>query len=871
MKSMTAGKNVAAVAMIVSRMTVLVLAVLMLTRPASGVGVGERPLTIDDILHLSDLGRAAAQPGTDTFVWEQSPPYDTLDDYGAGTTGTWQGSDFEIFMVSPQSPVPRRLFQPTPRTRYNLGSFSADGRFLSLVAVRDGNVRVAAYDFQQRRLTEFPVAPRFDLLDLDWAWLDSHRLAVAAYLPGGGPWPLTFRHEIGARLAASWAKSWKGLEPSVDQYDSSATDSVHPLPGRLVIIDLISGEIQQLASGQFGGLHPSPDGRWLAAARQSLLVQSTLDHPHLDWTYARSSLVVFPLTGHSSARDITPALDVLPASMVWNPSGRNLAFFASTAGASLGSGGFWIFDPSNSGLKAVPHTGLSLASQRARVGPQWPEPAVWLGDSLAVFAHSTPGQVGTLAYEDIKHDGLVDPRVTVASVPPHWYLLAPNSAPRDLTPAMQNVSPLPVLTNGSQFVVVGDGQAWRLDAARPPALLFPRSSTRLGALASHANWQSGPLGVGSAFSVAGAPGSLAQINFKDKSPVLRLLTTPPDTSILALSNAGTLLAQTGPGKGTQLALIEPGNAPKMLGELNPILDQVVETRWMDFPYANAEGSARAQLSGCLLLPPDYQPGHAYPMIVEVYPDRFGGCAAPSARHRFAMGSFPASYSEHLLAAKGFVVFHPDTGGGIARTAEGPQAALATVVDRGIDAVLAAGYGDPKRVGLLGFSQGGFASLWLATQSHRYKAIVSLNGWSDLVNSFFSMNLAQEFAPTEIPSEGEASRYLATAGTDFSMGGTPWKLSQRYVANSPLWQSDAVTSPVLLIHSDMDGFDDANYKMFFTSLYIQKKDARLLIYRGEGHSPSSPANIRNMWQNIFSWFDHYLNIKRDPSGRMLLGE
>ena len=234
-----------------------------------------------------------------------------------------------------------------------------------------------------------------------------------------------------------------------------------------------------------------------------------------------------------------------------------------------------------------------------------------------------------------------------------------------------------------------------------------------------------------------------------------------------------------------------------------------------------------------------------------------------------MGAVPTSYSEHLLAAKGFVVFHPDTGGGIARTAEGPQAALAAVVDLGIDAVLAAGYGDPKRVGLLGFSQGGFASLWLATQSHRYKAIVSLNGWSDLVNSFFGMSWEQEFAPTEMPSEGEASRYLATAGTDFSMGGTPWKLSQRYVANSPLWHSDTVTSPVLLIHSDMDGFDDASYKMFFTSLYIQKKDARLLIYRGEGHSPSSPANIRDMWENIFSWFDHYLKVKRDSSGRILL--
>jgi dipeptidyl aminopeptidase/acylaminoacyl peptidase len=70
---------------------------------------------------------------------------------------------------------------------------------------------------------------------------------------------------------------------------------------------------------------------------------------------------------------------------------------------------------------------------------------------------------------------------------------------------------------------------------------------------------------------------------------------------------------------------------------------------------------------------------------------------------------------------------------------------------------------------------------------------------------------------------------------------------------------------------MDGFDDTGYTAFFTSLYIQKKDARLLIYRGEGHSPSSPANIRHMWKNIFSWFDRYLNVKRDSNGKMVFAK
>jgi dipeptidyl aminopeptidase/acylaminoacyl peptidase len=309
----------------------------------------------------------------------------------------------------------------------------------------------------------------------------------------------------------------------------------------------------------------------------------------------------------------------------------------------------------------------------------------------------------------------------------------------------------------------------------------------------------------------------------------------------------------------------------MMGELNPSLDEVAETRWTDFDYANAEGSKRAQLSGCLLLPSDYHSGYKYPLVVEVYPDRPGGCAASEARRQYAMGARATPYSEHLLAARGFVVFRPDTGGGISRTAEGPQANLSAIVDRGVDAILAAGYGDPNRVGLLGFSQGGTASLWVATQSRRYKAVVSLNGWCDFFTGFFEMSWAQELAQTEMPERGHLDRYLSSAGIAFGMGGTPWQFPQQYIQNSPLWRSDTVSAPVLLIHSDMDQFNNGSYKAFFSSLYIQKKDARLLIYRGEGHSPSSPANIKDMWKNIFSWFDNYLKIKRDSNGKMVLGE
>ena len=463
-----------------SKAALMSLAMTLFVSLANGAVRDERPFTVDDLLKLSGVGKAAVRPGTDTFVWEQSPPYDTLGDYGAGTTGTWQSSDYVIFTVESGSNVPRKLFQPRERTTYRLGDFSNDGRFLTLLATRNGEVRTAVFDFLQRRLREFPLAPRF-LVNVDWAWLDNRHLAIAAYPDGGGPWPFMFRRGIGSHLTQSWAKSWKGQEASVDQYDSSATDVDRPLPGRLVVVDVESGHIEQLASGQFSALRPSPDGRWLAAVRQSMLPQSTLEHPHIDWTYARSVLTVFSLTGSPDEREISPNLDVLPDSMEWNPSGNRLAFFASPAGTGLRSGDFWLADPSSSAIEVVSHAGLSLVSQRERGGTQWPERAVWFEDSLAVFARSTPGQPGTLAYEDIERNGVVDSRVALLAVPAHWFLLSAHSAPSDLTPGMQQVSPSPVLANGTRFIVVSDGQAWSLDASAPPSLLFPQLDQRLDA------------------------------------------------------------------------------------------------------------------------------------------------------------------------------------------------------------------------------------------------------------------------------------------------------------------------------------------------------------------------------------------------------
>jgi dipeptidyl aminopeptidase/acylaminoacyl peptidase len=66
--------------------------------------------------------------------------------------------------------------------------------------------------------------------------------------------------------------------------------------------------------------------------------------------------------------------------------------------------------------------------------------------------------------------------------------------------------------------------------------------------------------------------------------------------------------------------------------------------------------------------------------------------------------------------------------------------------------------------------------------------------------------------------------------------------------------EGVTAPIMLIHSDMDTFPITQYDRMFTALNLLGKRAELRRYWGEGHSPSSPANIRDMWGEIFEWFE-----------------
>jgi dipeptidyl aminopeptidase/acylaminoacyl peptidase len=150
-----------------------------------------------------------------------------------------------------------------------------------------------------------------------------------------------------------------------------------------------------------------------------------------------------------------------------------------------------------------------------------------------------------------------------------------------------------------------------------------------------------------------------------------------------------------------------------------------------------------------------------------------------------------------------------------------------------------------RFGLMGHSFGGFATNILTTQTARFKASVAIAGISDWVS--FS------------GGPGDFMRLSNERGQG-RLGGSIWETPDRYVENSPVFQLDQVTTPILIIH----GIDDYGVpfqqaeEMYFGLRHLGKT-ATLVAYPGEDHLywNTKRAVLLDMWGRILDWLQQYL--------------
>lgn len=812
-------------------------------------------LSLDALLKMEGFGEARFDPTGRWLVFERIRPYDRLPDYSYGTHA-FRKSGHQVWRVDLAAGTDPELMPGIDSAAHAwIESFSPNGTRLAVMQYKAGQLFLSACDMESGACTVFDPVPR-----TDWTgayrpvWISEDELVYSA-LPEGREAPqASLRIATGAWLSTAWAAAWRGDTVTSDEVRTRPPDqSGLAAPGQLIRADARTGQTVILAEGRYADLRLAPGGRWLATLAVS--GQRAPEPGQVENADRRGHhLVIFDLETGTQTR-MADALDVMPYSLAWSADGRRLLSFAWKDGEEISEGRFRVIDIGTGDLVTYTHEGLDLASERERGFAQRPERAVFLGDGIAVFARKVPA--GHLPDAIFTPRGIGEAGLGRAD----WYHLSADGISEAMTSGLSLVSAVPVEVSETCLLVRAEQGLYCLKGDGRRQLVLPAGRGELRRV---------PAGSYSTYGALSRPdpgrGTLVEMGAGRKIAAVLIgpashdepeswIIRPPQGDAAPVAGslaAGAALFRVDTGAASELLLVREGQERQVrrIARINAHLEEVSFGRWQSLSYRienpeNAEVSETVE--SCLLLPAGRAKG-PLPLIVEVYPGIRPRCEAS-----LPILPFPNPNSPYLWTGRGYAYARIALSREMIRTEEGPIAGMDEAVGAGLDAILSTGYIDPDKLVLSGFSQGAVSALYVAAHSDRFAAVIARNGWADLTSHYFGPpGIYSVLGPDYFGSE--FIRYEAEAGSEFGIGRTPFEDPDIYALNSPVLLARDINAPVLLMHSDMDSFSMAQFDEMYSALLRAGKDARYIRYWGEGHGPSSPANIRDMWNRFDGFLD-----------------
>ncbi len=244
-----------------------------------------------------------------------------------------------------------------------------------------------------------------------------------------------------------------------------------------------------------------------------------------------------------------------------------------------------------------------------------------------------------------------------------------------------------------------------------------------------------------------------------------------------------------------------------------------------------------EIEGLLTYPAGYEPGTRYPLVVEVH----GG---PSWQWEDRVMLDWHDWAQ-MLASRGFAVLMPNPRGSTGYGRE-LQRLLQDDVGGGESrdlvagalAMVESGIADQDRLGIAGWSWGGYLTAWTITQTTIFRAAVMGAGLANMVS---------DHGQGDIPS----ANLLYYPGQPYDHMEDYWKSSPiRYVA--------AVRTPTLILHGEDDArVHPAQGMEYFRALKILGVPVRFVRYPREKHRIEERAHQIDLMRRIIDWFDRYL--------------
>jgi len=247
-----------------------------------------------------------------------------------------------------------------------------------------------------------------------------------------------------------------------------------------------------------------------------------------------------------------------------------------------------------------------------------------------------------------------------------------------------------------------------------------------------------------------------------------------------------------------------------------------------------------KVQGWLTYPSEFDPAKKYPLVVRVH----GG---PSWA---VTPAWPTRWDYVLaLPSQGYFVLQPNARGSYG---QGEEFTAANVKDfgygdfrdimAGVDQAIKSAPIDPARVGLTGWSYGGYMTMWGVTQTNRFRAAVAGAGLSDWLSYYGENKIDQWMTPF--------------------FGTTVYEDPAVYAKSSPITFIKNVKTPTLVVVGDSDGEcpSPQSYE-FWHALKTLGVPTQLVIYPHEGHEFADPAHSRDVIERAVSWFNQYLQASR----------
>jgi dipeptidyl aminopeptidase/acylaminoacyl peptidase len=242
-----------------------------------------------------------------------------------------------------------------------------------------------------------------------------------------------------------------------------------------------------------------------------------------------------------------------------------------------------------------------------------------------------------------------------------------------------------------------------------------------------------------------------------------------------------------------------------------------------------------EIDGIVTKPVDFDGTHKVPFLLNPH----GGPTGAS------LLSF--NTTEQIMAANGYMVLQPNFRGS---TGRGEKFEAANQNDwgigdfkddmSGVQAMVDKGWADPDRLGAFGWSYGGYMTMWIDTQTDRFKAISPGAGLPDLYSMY---------------SQTDIHRYL----TVFFNSKAPWDNYQEYWDHSPMKFVGNVKTPTMILHGQADTrVPIPQAEEFYRALYERHVPVEYVTYPRENHGFVEPRHIQDRWQRYLVFFGKYLN-------------